>query len=81
MKVNTVGQIDTASKEVLAKEEREVMDEAILSQKKKDKKKNKMRGKGKTGREMENKVHQMHEGMREKNKLLYKREYERAKHE
>lgn len=48
---------------------------------KKDKKKNKARGKGKVGREMENKVHQQHEAMREKNKLLYKREYERAKHE
>lgn len=40
-----------------------------------------MRGKGKTGREMENKVHQMHESMRDKNKLLYKREYERNKNE
>jgi hypothetical protein len=40
-----------------------------------------MRGKGKTGREMENKVHQLHETMREKNKLLYKREYEKSKRE
>ena len=40
-----------------------------------------MRGKGKVGREMENKTHQMHEQMREKNKLLYKREYERHKQE
>lgn len=40
-----------------------------------------MRGKGKTGREMENKTHQLHEMMRDKNKLLYKREYERNKQE
>ena len=40
-----------------------------------------MRGKGKVGREMENKTHQLHESMREKNKLLYKREYERSKRE
>jgi hypothetical protein len=30
---------------------------------------------------MENKTHQLHEAMREKNKLLYKKEYERSKHE
>ena len=30
---------------------------------------------------MENKTHQLHESMREKNKLLYKREYERSKAE
>ena len=40
-----------------------------------------MRGKGKIGREMENKTHQLHETMRDKNKLLYKREYERNKQE
>jgi hypothetical protein len=40
-----------------------------------------MRGKGKIGREMENKTHQVHEQMREKNKLQYKREYERHKQE
>lgn len=49
--------------------------------KKKDKKKNKMRGKGKIGREMENKVHHQQEVIREKNKLQYKREYEKAKKE
>lgn len=38
---------------------------------KKDKKKNKMRGKGKIGREMGNKTHQVHEAMRDKNKLQY----------
>lgn len=40
-----------------------------------------MRGKGKIGREMETKVHQIHEGIREKNKILYKREYEQNKKE
>ena len=49
--------------------------------KKKEKKKNKARGKGKIGREMENKIHKFHEQTREKNKLLYKREYERNKKE
>jgi len=77
-----VGRIDTASKEVRAKEERELLDQAVDKQKKKEKKKrNKMRGKGKIGREMENKTHQVHEQMREKNKLVYKREYERHKQE
>lgn len=40
-----------------------------------------MRGKGKIGREMENKTHQLHEAMREKNKLQYQKEYERNKKE
>ena len=57
------------------------MEQAIEKLRKKDKKKNKARGSGKIGREMENKIHQQHEGMREKNKLLYKREYEKAKKE
>ena len=30
---------------------------------------------------MENKVHHLHEAMREKNKLLYKREYDKSKRE
>jgi len=80
--VDSVGKIDTASKEVREKEERELAEQAIDKQRKKDKKKrNKMRGKGKIGREMENKTHQVHEQMREKNKLLYKREYDRYKME
>lgn len=57
------------------------MDQAIEKMKKKEKKKNKARGKGKIGREMENKIHKFHEQTREKNKLLYKREYERNKKE
>lgn len=53
-----MGKIDTASKEVKERESRELMEQAIDSQKKKEKKrKNKMRGKGKVGREMENKTH------------------------
>lgn len=40
-----------------------------------------MRGKGKIGRLMDNKTHQVHEAMREKNKLLYQKEYERSKRE
>jgi U3 small nucleolar RNA-associated protein 7 len=82
LQVATVGKIDTASKEVREHEEKELMEQAIAQQQKKDKKKrNKMRGKGKVGREMENKTHQMHEQMRDKNKMLYKREYERGKRE
>lgn len=57
------------------------MEQQIEKMKKKDKKKNKARGKGKIGREMENKTHKVHEAMREKNKLLYKREYEKTKKE
>ena len=54
----SVGKVDSASKEVRDKEEREVMDTEIAKQQKKDKKKKlKMRGKGKIGREMENKTH------------------------
>ena len=79
LQVESIGKIDTASKDIKEKEEREIMEKAIQDLKKKDKKKNKMRGKGKTGREMENKTHQLHETMREKNKLLYKREYDRNK--
>jgi hypothetical protein len=56
--VDSVGKIDTASKEVKESEAREVMEQAIESQKKREKRrKNKMRGKGKVGREMENKTH------------------------
>lgn len=57
------------------------MEREIEKMQKKDKKKNKMRGKGKIGREMENKTHVFHEQIREKNKLLYKREYEKTKKE
>jgi U3 small nucleolar RNA-associated protein 7 len=58
LQVDTVGKIDGASKEVKDKEQRELMEAAIEGQKKKEKKrKNKMRGKGKVGREMENKTH------------------------
>ena len=81
LKVHTVGMMDTASKEVKDKEQKEIMEQQIEKTRKKDKKKNKARGKGKVGREMENKTHVQHESMREKNKLLYKREYERAKQE
>ena len=80
LQVDTVGRIDGASKEVKDSEAREMMDSAIEQQQRKEKKRrNKMRGKGKVGREMENKTHQMHEQMREKNKIQYKREYERHK--
>jgi hypothetical protein len=74
--------IDTASNEVKAKEAREIEEQHIEKLRKKDKKKrNKMRGKGKIGREMENMVHQDHKGIREKNKILYKREYDQIKKE
>jgi U3 small nucleolar RNA-associated protein 7 len=81
LQVETIGRIDNASEDVKKKEAKEQMEQAIDKQKKKDKKKNKARGKGKIGREMENKTHVLHEQMREKNKLLYKREYERNKKE
>jgi U3 small nucleolar RNA-associated protein 7 len=77
LQVASVGKIDSASKDIKDKEEKELMEQAISKQQKKDRKK--MRGKGKIGREMENKTHQLHEAMREKNKLLYKKEYERSK--
>ncbi len=51
-----MGQIDTASKEVKEREGREIADQAIEKQRKKEKKR-KMRGKGKIGREMDNKIH------------------------
>ena len=58
LQVDSVGKIDTASKEVKERESREAMEQAIESQKKREKRrKNKMRGKGKVGREMENKTH------------------------
>ena len=82
LKVNTIGLIDNAAPEIKAKEKKELMEQEIAKMQKKDKKKkNKARGKGKIGNEMKSKVHQMHEKIREKNKLLYKREYERGKEE
>lgn len=75
LKVDQIGMIDNASNEVKTKEQKELMEQAIEKMRKKDKKKNKMRGKGKIGREMENRTHKQHETIRDKNKLLYKREY------
>eukprot|EP00347_Sterkiella_histriomuscorum_P011069 403373871 len=79
LKVNTIGMVDDAAPEVKAKEQRELQDAQIEKMRKKDKKKNKMRGKGKIGREMENKTHQVHEAIRAKNKLQYEKEYKKAK--
>ena len=82
LKVNLIGSIDDAAPDVKEKEQRELMEQQIEKLRKKDKKKkNKMRGKGKIGQEMGNKTHSMHEAMREKNKLMYKKEYEKHKKE
>lgn len=57
LKVNTIGMIDDAAPEVKAKELKEIEDAQIEKLRKKDKKRNKMRGKGKIGNEMGNKTH------------------------
>lgn len=81
LKVNTIGLIDDAAPEIKLKEQKEIEAAQIEKMRKKDKKKNKMRGKGKIGREMENKTHQIHEAQREKNKLQYQKEYQKGKQE
>ncbi len=52
-----------------------------LLNKKDKKKKKKMRGKGKIGREMENKSHNMMEAIREKNKIQFQKDYKKQKEE
>jgi len=78
--VESIGLIDTASKEVKEKEKREELEAEVARMRKKEKKrKNKMRGKGKAGHIAESKLHQTQEAVREKNKVLYKKEYEKQK--
>ena len=52
-----------------------------MAQSKEKKRKNKMRGKGKTGNREGTKIQQQLEATRNKNKLAFKKEYDRAKRE
>lgn len=80
IKVNTVGDIDGASKEVIEKEKREHEEQEIANMKKKEKKvKKKARGRSKIGNKMAASQKQMQEGERDKNKLNYLKEVQRAK--
>jgi len=80
LKVGTVGQIDTASNEIKAKEKREEEERALEEEGKNEKKRaKKMRGKSKIGNMQGSGIRQMHEMQREKNKLAYLNEFKQAK--
>jgi histidyl-tRNA synthetase len=82
LQVNSIGQIDTAAKEVREKEEREEFEKSLEKTRKKEKKaKKKMRGRNKIGNKMASQTRQMHEKEREKNKLAYLKDYEREQKE
>ena len=82
LQVASIGQIDTASKEVREKEEKEEFEKSLAAIKKKEKKaKKKMRGRSKIGNKMGSNTRQMHEKERQKNKLAYLKEYEREQKE
>ena len=80
LKISTIGQIDDASQEIKEREKREEEERALAELKKKEKKRaKKMRGKDKIGNKQAAGIRQMHEGMREKNKLAYMKHYKSAK--
>lgn len=80
LRVNTIGNIDSASHEVKERERKEDEEAALREQAKIEKKrKNKMRGKGKDGHVQEVKIQHLHQSMRAKNKLAYLKEYRKAK--
>lgn len=61
LRINTIGQIDRASKEVKDKEQKEAEDAALAALESKEKKRRKkMRGKGKDGHVQEVKVQHLH---------------------
>lgn len=65
-----MGQIDTASNEVKAKEAREDEEQRLEELNRKEKKRvKKMRGKNKSGHVQEVKIRQQHESIRDKNKI------------
>ena len=79
LKINEIGDIDDASPEVIAKEAKEAEEQAIEALRKKDKKaKKKMRGRSKIGNKMASGQRQLLEKEREKNKLNYLKEVQRA---
>ncbi len=80
LRINTIGNIDTASHEVKEREKREDEDAALAELAKHEKKRaKKMRGKSKDGHVQEVKIQHLHQGMRERNKLAYLKEYKKAK--
>lgn len=80
LRANTIGAIDTATHELKEREKKEDEEAALRENAKKEqKKKKKMRGKGKDGHVQEVKIQHLHQGMREKNKLAYLKDYRKAK--
>ena len=80
LRVNTIGNIDMASHEVKERERKEDEEQALAELAKIEKKRvKKMRGKGKDGHVQTVKIQHLHQGMREKNKLAYLKEYKKAK--
>jgi hypothetical protein len=82
VKIDTIGHIDDAAPDVIAKEKREEQDRQIEEMRKIEKKKaNKMRGRSKTGNIQTASARQQHEAIRASNKLSYLKENERTKAE
>ena len=78
--MSTIGQVDNAAPEIKEREKREEQDRQLAELKKKEKKRaKKMRGKDKIGNKQASGIRQMHEGMRERNKLAYLQNYKKAK--
>lgn len=70
LKIDTIGDIDTAAPEVREQETKEMMEAQIEQMRKQEKKaKKKMRGKNKIGNKMASSTRQQHEAIRESNKL------------
>jgi len=82
VKIDTIGHIDDAAPEVIAKEQREEQDRQIEEMRKKEKKvAKKMRGRSSTGNKQTASARQQHEKIRDNNKLAYLKENDRAKAE
>tara|TARA_B110000285_G_C15071968_1_gene588478 strand:+ start:1165 stop:1590 length:426 start_codon:yes stop_codon:yes gene_type:complete len=82
VKIDTIGHIDDAAPEVIAKELREEQDRQIDEDRKKEKKiAKKMRGRSGISNKMTASTRQQHEAIRANNKLAYLKENERSKAE
>jgi flagellar biosynthesis GTPase FlhF len=80
VKIDTIGHIDDAAPDVIAKEQREEQDRQIEEMRKKEKKiAKKMRGRSSTANKQTASTRQQHEAIRANNKLAYLKENDRAK--
>jgi oligoribonuclease (3'-5' exoribonuclease) len=82
VKIDTIGHIDDAAPEVIAKELREEQDRQIEEDRAKEKKiAKKMRGRSGISNKMTASTRQQHEAIRNNNKLAYLKENVRSKQE